>query len=60
MVAPKKRVLITGAAGTIGSSLAEQLKERYALCLHYYRTIPDQRPNEIAHWMLLSPATARR
>jgi nucleoside-diphosphate-sugar epimerase len=40
----KKRVLITGAAGRIGSSLAEQLKERYDLRLHYHRTIPDQPP----------------
>lgn len=40
----KKRVLITGAAGRIGSSLAEQLKERYDLRLHYHRTIPDNPP----------------
>jgi nucleoside-diphosphate-sugar epimerase len=40
----KKRVLITGAAGRIGSSLAEQLKDRYDLRLQYHRTIPDQKP----------------
>lgn len=42
--AKKKRVLITGAAGRIGSSLAEQLKDRYDLRLHYHHTIPDQKP----------------
>ena len=40
----KKRVLITGAAGRIGSSLAEQLKDRYDLRLQYHRTIPDEKP----------------
>ena len=40
----RKRVLITGAAGRIGSSLAEQLKERYRLRVHYHRTIPAQPP----------------
>ena len=40
----KKRVLITGAAGRIGSSLAELLKERYDLRLHYHHTIPEQKP----------------
>ncbi len=40
----KKRVLITGAAGRIGSSLAERLKDRYELRLHYHRTIPEQPP----------------
>jgi nucleoside-diphosphate-sugar epimerase len=40
----KKRVLITGAAGRIGSSLAEQLKERYDLRLHYHHTIPEHPP----------------
>src|SRR3954452_7781625 len=42
--APKKRVLITGAAGRIGSSLAEHLKERYDLRLQYHRTVPEDRP----------------
>jgi nucleoside-diphosphate-sugar epimerase len=42
----KKRVLITGAAGRIGSSLAQQLKDRYDLRLQYRRTIPEQRPTE--------------
>jgi NAD+ dependent glucose-6-phosphate dehydrogenase len=41
---PKKRVLITGAAGRIGSSLAEQLRHRYDLRVHYHHTIPEQPP----------------
>jgi nucleoside-diphosphate-sugar epimerase len=40
----KKRVLITGAAGRIGSSLAEQLKDRYDLRVHYHHTIPENPP----------------
>ena len=32
--ARKKRVLITGAAGRIGTSLASQLKDRYDLRLN--------------------------
>jgi NAD+ dependent glucose-6-phosphate dehydrogenase len=39
-----KRVLITGAAGRIGSSLVEHLKDRYRLRVHYHRTIPEQPP----------------
>ena len=42
----KRRVLITGAAGRIGAGLAERLKDRYDLRLHYNRTIPEQRPVE--------------
>jgi NAD+ dependent glucose-6-phosphate dehydrogenase len=42
--AKKRRVLITGAAGRIGSSLAEQLKDRYDLRLHYHHTVPEQKP----------------
>ena len=42
----KRRVLITGAAGRIGTGLAERLKDRYDLRLHYNRTIPEQRPVE--------------
>ena len=45
----KKRVLITGAAGRIGSSLAESLKDRYELRVHYRRTIPDQPPVDDVH-----------
>jgi nucleoside-diphosphate-sugar epimerase len=43
-VSQRKRVLITGAAGRIGSSLAGQLKDRYDLRLQYHRTIPEQPP----------------
>jgi NAD+ dependent glucose-6-phosphate dehydrogenase len=46
MAERKKRVLITGAAGRIGSSLAEQLRDRYDLRLQYHRTIPEQKPVE--------------
>lgn len=41
---PNRRVLITGAAGRIGSSLAEQLKDRYDLRLHYHSNVPDNPP----------------
>jgi uronate dehydrogenase len=37
-----KRVLITGAAGRIGKTLAEHLGDRYALRLLYHRTIPEE------------------
>jgi NAD+ dependent glucose-6-phosphate dehydrogenase len=40
----RKRVLITGAAGRIGASLADQLRDRYDLRLQYHRTIPEQPP----------------
>jgi len=33
----KRKVLITGAGGTIGTSMAKQLKDRYDLRLHYHR-----------------------
>lgn len=39
-----KRVLITGAAGRIGSNLAIQLSDRYHLRLHYHHNIPDDPP----------------
>jgi nucleoside-diphosphate-sugar epimerase len=45
----KKRVLITGAAGRIGSSLAEQLKDRYDLRLHYHNTVPEKPPVDDVH-----------
>ena len=40
----KQRVLITGAAGRIGRSLAEHLHDRYDLRLHYHRTVPENPP----------------
>ena len=43
-MAEKKRVLITGAAGHIGSNLAELLKDRYDLRLQYHHRIPEQPP----------------
>src|SRR5689334_1223093 len=36
-----KRVLITGAGGRIGQSLAARLADRYDLRLLYHRTIPE-------------------
>ena len=41
----KRKVLITGAAGRIGSSLATLLKDTYDLRLHYHHTIPDDKPS---------------
>lgn len=43
-MATRKRVLITGAAGRIGSSLAEQLKDRYDLRVQYHRSVPETPP----------------
>src|SRR5919197_1515522 len=37
-----KRVLLTGAAGRIGRSLAARLADRYDLRLLYHRTIPEE------------------
>ena len=37
-----KRVLITGAGGRIGQSMAAQLADRYDLRLLYHRTIPPE------------------
>ena len=45
MTTSKRKVLITGAAGRIGSSLATLLKDRYDLRLHYHHTIPDDKPS---------------
>lgn len=42
MSSTKKRVLITGAGGRIGRSMAAQLADRYDLRLSYHRTIPDE------------------
>ena len=44
-----KRVLITGAAGRIGSSLAETLKDRYNLRLHYHQHVPERPPVDDIH-----------
>jgi nucleoside-diphosphate-sugar epimerase len=44
MTTERRRVLITGAGGRIGSSLAEHLRDRYDLRLHYHRSMPDQPP----------------
>jgi NAD+ dependent glucose-6-phosphate dehydrogenase len=45
----KRRVLITGAGGRIGGHLAEALKERYDLRLHYRVTMPETPP--VADWL---------
>lgn len=44
MEAGRERVLITGAGGRIGSSLADRLKDRYALRLSYRRAAPADAP----------------
>jgi NAD+ dependent glucose-6-phosphate dehydrogenase len=60
----KKRVLITGAAGRIGSSLAESLRDRYDLRVLYNRTIPERPPVDDVHvadvsdYAALAPALA--
>ena len=43
---PNKEVLITGAAGRIGSVLRAGLKDRYNLRLMYNRTVPPAEPGE--------------
>ncbi|HEV8634192.1 MAG TPA: NAD(P)-dependent oxidoreductase [Chloroflexota bacterium] len=58
----KKRVLITGAAGRIGSSLASALNDRYDLRLHYHRTLPERPPvddihiADVADYQAIAPA----
>jgi NAD+ dependent glucose-6-phosphate dehydrogenase len=47
--ARRKRVLITGAAGRIGSSLAQALSDRYDLRVHYHHTIPEKPPVDDVH-----------
>lgn len=42
----RRKVLITGAGGRIGSSLARDLDDRYDLRLHYYPTVPEEPPVE--------------
>jgi nucleoside-diphosphate-sugar epimerase len=60
----KKRVLITGAAGRIGASMVEHLKDRYDLRLHYHRTEPKDPPTtdlvraDIANYDEVLPALA--
>jgi len=62
MTVTKKRVLITGAAGNVGASLAVSLKERYDLRLHYHHTVPEQQPvadfvrADIADYDAIAPA----
>lgn len=45
----RKRVLITGAAGRIGSHLAATLADRYDLRLQYNRTVPANPPVADVH-----------
>jgi NAD+ dependent glucose-6-phosphate dehydrogenase len=60
----KKKVLITGAAGRIGSSLAERLKDAYDLRLHYHRNRPENPPSgdvitaDISKYEEIAPAMA--
>jgi NAD+ dependent glucose-6-phosphate dehydrogenase len=42
MNAEKRRLLITGAAGRIGTALTERLKDRYELRLQFHNTVPDE------------------
>lgn len=51
---PRRRVLITGAGGRIGSDLAHRLRERYDLRLAYHRHVPDDPP--VSDWV--QPDTA--
>lgn len=61
-IARKKRVLITGAAGRIGSSLAESLRDRYDLRLHYHEHVPEKPPvddiviADVANYAQFAPA----
>jgi nucleoside-diphosphate-sugar epimerase len=58
----RKRVLITGAAGRIGSSLAHSLGDRYDLRLHYHHNVPAQPPTsnvviaDVAKYEEIAPA----
>jgi NAD+ dependent glucose-6-phosphate dehydrogenase len=45
----KKKVLITGASGSVGRSLALSLREHYDLRLHYHRNVPDRPPVDDIH-----------
>lgn len=63
-MANRKRVLITGAAGRIGSSLADQLHDRYDLRLQYNRSpivnspVSDVVQADIAHYDQVTPLMA--
>ncbi|MCC6630387.1 MAG: NAD(P)-dependent oxidoreductase, partial [Chloroflexi bacterium] len=63
-MATRKRVLITGAAGRIGSSLADQLHDRYDLRLQYNRSpivnppVSDVVQADIAHYDQVMPLMA--
>ncbi len=45
----KRRVLITGAGGRIGSHLAIALRDRYSLRLQYNQTMPEEPP--VGDWV---------
>jgi NAD+ dependent glucose-6-phosphate dehydrogenase len=58
----RRRVLITGAAGRIGTELTKRLKDRYDLRLHFNRNVPDEPLVDdylianIAHYDQIAPA----
>jgi nucleoside-diphosphate-sugar epimerase len=60
----RKRVLITGASGKVGSSLVPLLRDRYDLRLHYHRNVPAQPPvddiqiADVAIYDQIAPAMA--
>jgi nucleoside-diphosphate-sugar epimerase len=47
-LANETRVLITGAAGRIGRTVAHALRERYPLRLLYHRSVPDEHAAALA------------
>ena len=54
-MAERKKVLITGAGGAIGSALSENLRDRYSLRLLHHSRMPES-PNE-ADEVMASDAT---